>query len=64
MNSFYYFIIVGVFTLLTFVCYYINKQSCMTKYREFEPVYSFWGDCQIELNGKLTPVEAIRITDL
>lgn len=72
MNSFYYFksaceiliIIVGVFTLLTFVINYTCKKECMTKYHAFEPVYSFWGGCQIELNGKLTPVESIRITDL
>lgn len=72
MNSFYYFksaceiliIIVGVFTLLIFVSNYVIKKGCMTQYRAFEPVYSFWGGCQIELNGKLTPVEAVRITDL
>lgn len=72
MDSFYYFksaceiliIIVGVLSLLIFVCNYVIKKECMTKYRAFEPVYSFWGGCQIELNNKLTPVEAIRITDL
>lgn len=72
MNFFHYFIsactvliiTVVVFALLIFVGYCINKQKCMTKYHAFEPVYSFWGGCQIELNGKLTPVEAIRTTDL
>lgn len=72
MDCFYNFIlagaaliiIAGIFALLIFVGIYTSEKKCMTKYRAFEPVYSFWGGCQIELNGKLTPVETIRTTDL
>lgn len=72
MDYFYNFILAGtaliiiavVFALLIFVSNYTSKKECMTKYRAFEPVYSFWGGCQIELNGKLTPVEVVWTTDL
>ena len=44
--------------------YAINKVQCYKKYADYSPEYSYWGGCQIEINGKLTPVEAVRSTDL
>ena len=46
------------------VAYYILKVECYKKYEDYSPEYSWWGGCQIEINGKLTPVEAVRLTDL
>lgn len=46
------------------IVYAINKVQCYKKYADYSPEYSFWGGCQIEINGKLTPVEAVRTTDL
>lgn len=46
------------------LAYGIDKVQCYKKYADYSPEYSFWGGCQIEINGKLTPVEAVRTTDL
>ena len=46
------------------IAYAINRVECYKKYADYSPEYSFWGGCQIEINGKLTPVEAVRTTDL
>ena len=46
------------------IAYAVNKVQCYKKYADYSPEYSFWGGCQIEINGKLTPVEAVRSTDL
>ena len=46
------------------IVYATNKVQCYKKYADYSPEYSFWGGCQIEINGKLTPVEAVRTTDL
>lgn len=46
------------------IAYVINKVQCYKKYADYSPEYSYWGGCQIEINGKLTPVEAVRSTDL
>lgn len=46
------------------LAYAVNKVQCYKKYADYSPEYSFWGGCQIEINGKLTPVEAVRTTDL
>lgn len=46
------------------IAYAINRVQCYKKYADYSPEYSYWGGCQIEINGKLTPVEAVRSTDL
>lgn len=46
------------------IAYVINKVQCYKKYADYSPEYSYWGGCRIEINGKLTPVEAVRSTDL
>lgn len=46
------------------IAYTVNKVQCYKKYADYSPEYSYWGGCQIEINGKSTPVEAVRSTDL
>lgn len=46
------------------IAYTIDRVQCYKKYADYSPEYSYWGGCQIEINGKLTPVEAVRSTDL
>lgn len=41
-----------------------NRISCFKKYSDYQPEYTLFGGCRIELNGKMTPVEAVRSTDL
>ena len=55
---------VAFFAALVAIVYVINKVQCYKKYADYSPEYSFWGGCQIEINGKLIPVEAVRTTDL
>lgn len=57
------FCIVFVAVIIAFA-YTINKVECYKKYADYSPEYSYWGGCRIEINGKLTPVEAVRSTDL
>ena len=57
-------ILVAFFAALCAIAYAINRVECYKKYADYSPVYSYWGGCQIEINGKLTPVEAVRSTDL
>ena len=52
------------FAALVAIAYAINKVQCYKKYADYSPEYTYWGGCQIEINGKLTPVEAVRSTDL
>lgn len=60
-------VFLGLFAVC-FVVYYIvysyNKISCYKKYSEYQPEYTFFAGCRIMLNGKMTPVEAVRTTDL
>lgn len=46
------------------ISYFANKISCYKKYSDYQPEYTLFGGCRIELNGKMTPVEAARSTDL
>lgn len=46
------------------IAYAEKKEQCYKKYADYSPEYSYWGGCQIEINGKSTPVEAVRSTDL
>lgn len=46
------------------ISYFSNKISCYKKYSDYQPEYTLFGGCRIELNGKMTPVEAARSTDL
>lgn len=55
--------VVFVAAMIAFA-YYINIVQCYKKYEDYSPEYSYWGGCRIEINGKLTPVEAVRSTDL
>lgn len=73
MFSFYEKFVMGLTTVVVCVvlvaaifafAYAIDKVQCYKKYADYSPEYSFWGGCQIEINGKLTPVEAVRSTDL
>lgn len=56
--------LVVFFATICATSYIINKVQCNKKYADYSPEYSYWGGCQIEINGKLTPVEAVRSTDL
>lgn len=56
--------LVGVLFVFGFISYLSNRISCFMKYSEYHPEYTFFGGCRIELNGKMTPVEAVRSTDL
>lgn len=73
MFSFYEKFVMGLTTVVVCVvlvaaifafAYAIDKVQCHKKYADYSPEYSFWGGCRIEINGKLTPVEAVRSTDL
>ena len=55
---------VAFFAAIGAIAYAIDKVGCYKKYADYSPEYSFWGGCQIEINGKSTPVEAVRSTDL
>ena len=55
---------VAFFVVTCAIAYAIDKVHCYKKYTDYSPIYSYWGGCQIEINGKLTPVEAVRTTDL
>lgn len=55
---------VAFFAAICAIAYAINKVQCYKKYADYSPEFSYWGGCQIEINGKLTPVEAVRSTDL
>ena len=57
-------VIVAFFAAICAIAYTINRVQCYKKYADYSPKYSYWGGCQIEINGKLTPVEAVRSTDL
>ena len=46
------------------ISYFSNKISCYKKYSDYQPEYTLFGGCRIELNGKMTPVESVRSTDL
>lgn len=55
---------VGVLFVVGFISYLSNRISCFKKYSDYQPEYTLFGGCRIELNGKMTPVEAVRSTDL
>lgn len=59
-------VVVGIVFLAAIfaIAYNIDRVQCYKKYADYSPEYSYWGGCQIEINGKLTPVEAVRSTDL
>lgn len=56
--------LVGVLFVVGFISYLSNRISCFKKYSDYQPEYTLFGGCRIELNGKMTPVEAVRSTDL
>lgn len=57
-------LLVGVLFVVGFISYLSNRISCFKKYSDYQPEYTLFGGCRIELNGKMTPVEAVRSTDL
>ena len=50
------FIVLGFSSIPT---YFVTRQSCLSKYAEFKPVYGIFAGCRIVWNDKLTPVEII-----
>lgn len=57
-------IVISIFAAIIALTYFVNKKNCRIAFSEYSPEYTFWGGCRIELNGKMTPVDMIRATDL
>lgn len=56
--------IVGFVFILGFIVNLMSAKSCMESYKEYNPQYSFWTDCRVEWQGKLTPVYIVKKVDV
>lgn len=46
-----------IVTGITVITYSIGRQSCLEKWASFSPKFSFFGGCQIMVDGKYIPSE-------
>lgn len=57
-------VIVAFIGGLIFLANLATSKQCYKTYSEYNPQYSFWSQCRIEWQGKLTPVEMIKNINL
>lgn len=43
--------------------YAIDRTQCINSYSEYSPEWGFWEGCRIPFEGRLTPVDVIRVLD-
>lgn len=60
--------VVYVMSMLILACifivllsYVLFKKECLTSYENYQPNFSFFGDCRVMIDGKLTPVDMVKI---
>lgn len=59
------FSIMLVITLLILpIVYQIDKKLCLDRYQDYKPIFSLFGGCKIDFEGKLTPVDMIKNINL
>lgn len=55
-------IAIFVFAGLTvFAGYKINAYKCPIKWASYETKFDFWGGCQVKVNDKWVPSQALRV---
>lgn len=55
---------VAIFTAMGFWAKYLAKETCLTRYADFQPEFhGMIKGCMVQYNGKTVPIEVVRVIE-